>query len=77
MKSSLMNKITSLLITILVQSFIAGIIFLGFLLDPLLGIWAVGIYFSIICSFLTYRFFHMKQDTNWSVSNNGYMNFIS
>jgi hypothetical protein len=52
-----MNKITSILITILVQLIIVGLVFLGFLLDPLIGVWIVGIYFSVIGSFLTYYFF--------------------
>ena len=52
-----MNKMASILLTIAVQLTITGIIFFSFLLDPLIGVWIVGIYFSVIVSFFTYRFF--------------------
>jgi hypothetical protein len=61
-----MNKITSILITLLVQLTVVGLVFLGFLLDPLLSIWVVGIYFSVVGSFLTYYFL---SRTNCRVSN--------
>lgn len=53
----LMKEITPFSITVLVQSIILGIIFFGFLLDPLLGIWIVIIYFFVIGTFLTYYYF--------------------
>ena len=52
-----MKEVTPLSITILVQSIILGVIFFGFLLDPLLGIWTVIIYFFVIGTLLTYYFF--------------------
>ncbi len=42
--------------TILVQSIILAIVFIGFLLDPLLGLWVVGIYFFGAGTFLMYQF---------------------
>lgn len=58
-----MNKMASILLTIAVQLTITGIIFFSFLLDPLIGVWIVGIYFFVIVSFLTYRFFLHEAST--------------
>ncbi|CEK10135.1 Uncharacterised protein [Legionella hackeliae] len=43
--------------TSLIQCIFFASIFLGFLLDPLIGIWLAGFYFFIIGSFFIYRFF--------------------
>ncbi|OCH97851.1 hypothetical protein A8135_01110 [Legionella jamestowniensis] len=51
-----MKSITIFLMTILVQSIILAIVFIGFLLDPLLGLWVVGIYFFGAGTFLMYQF---------------------
>ncbi|RUQ89020.1 hypothetical protein ELY11_02985 [Legionella septentrionalis] len=52
-----MDRFFVLFITILFQALIAGLIFIGFLLDPKLGLWIVAIYFFVITTFLTYFFF--------------------
>ena len=41
---------------LVVQICIAGLIFFAGLLDPLLGLWIVGIYFFIIGTYLMYRY---------------------
>ncbi|EHL29989.1 hypothetical protein LDG_8041 [Legionella drancourtii LLAP12] len=50
------NRITSVLLSIVVQLFFIGFVFLGFLLDPLIGLWIVAFYFFVIGSFLIYYF---------------------
>lgn len=52
-----MNTITPISLAIFTQAVILGMIFFGFLLDPLLGIWMAIIYFFVIGTFLTYYFF--------------------
>lgn len=49
------KKISVLLLALVIQICIAGLIFVGGLLDPLIGLWVVGIYFFIIGTYLTYR----------------------
>jgi lipopolysaccharide export LptBFGC system permease protein LptF len=49
-----MNQIKSILIVIVIQFFFAALTFVGFLLDPLIGVWVVAIYFFGIGSFLMY-----------------------
>ena len=49
-------KIKVALITILIQATVLGMFFVGFLMDPLVGIWVVGIYFFVIGTFLVYRY---------------------
>lgn len=50
------SKITAILLVVLIQFFIAALVFLGFLLDPLIGVWVVAIYFLVIGSFLMYYY---------------------
>jgi len=42
---------------IVIQTITAGIFFIGFILDPLIGISVAGIYFALIGSFFIYHFF--------------------
>lgn len=55
-KLRLKNKIKALLLALVIQMCIAGLIFLGGLLDPLLGLWVMGIYFFIVGYYLMYRY---------------------
>ncbi|STY31396.1 Uncharacterised protein [Legionella wadsworthii] len=57
-----MNKPSSILITIIFQLCIALICFTGFILDPLIGVIVVLIYFLFIGTLLTY-FFLLKFRT--------------
>jgi len=50
------KKTTAFLLALVVQICIAGLIFFAGLLDPLLGLWIVGIYFFIIGTYLMYRY---------------------
>lgn len=50
------KKIKALTLALFIQFCIAGLIFLGGLLDPLLGLWVVGIYFFVIGFYLMYRY---------------------
>ncbi len=52
-----MSVLASILLTIIFQLLVIFLVFLGFLLDPLMGVWIVAIYFFVIGSFLTYYFF--------------------
>lgn len=56
----LKNKIIAFLLALLVQIGIGGLIFVAGLLDPLLGIWALGIYFFVIGLYLMYRYLLMR-----------------
>lgn len=49
------NQIIAFLLALIIQACFAGLIFLGGLLDPLLSLWALGIYFFIVSSYLMYR----------------------
>ncbi len=51
---------TTLLKTALFQLLIATIFFLGMLLDPIVGLWIVVIYFSVIGTFFIYKYFERK-----------------
>ncbi len=55
-KMRVKNKIKALLLALVIQMCIAGLIFLGGLLDPLLGLWVMGIYFFIVGYYLMYRY---------------------
>jgi len=59
-----MTRHAAIMATFLVQLIIIGLFFLGFLLDPLLGVWIVGIYFFIGSTYLTYYFFHSPRNKN-------------
>lgn len=50
------NKIKAVLLTLVIQLFVVALFFLGFLLDPLIGIWVVAVYFFVVGSFCIYRF---------------------
>lgn len=50
------SKITAILLVVLIQFFIVALVFFGFLLDPLIGVWVVAIYFLVIGSFLMYYY---------------------
>jgi len=55
-KMRVKNKIKALLLALVIQMCIVGLIFLGGLLDPLLGLWVMGIYFFIVGYYLMYRY---------------------
>ena len=57
------DKIKCILLVIFVQSFFAALIFFGFLLDPLIGVWVVILYFLLIGSILMHIFFSNYIDT--------------
>lgn len=61
-----MNKVKAILLTIVIQLFFLVLVFFGFLLDPLIGIWTVSIYFLIIGSFLLY-FFVLNKFEDYSL----------
>lgn len=46
------KKVKAFLLTLVIQTCIAGLIFLGGLLDPLLGLWITGIYFFLWLAFI-------------------------
>ena len=50
------KKIQALILAILIQTLIAGVFFVGGLLDPLLGLWVAAIYFFVVGSYLMYRY---------------------
>lgn len=50
------NKVKAFLLTLVIQLFVVALFFLGFLLDPLIGIWVVAVYFFVIGSFCIYQF---------------------
>jgi hypothetical protein len=50
------NRINAFLLALFIQIIIAGLFFLGGLLDPLLGLWVAGIYFFVVGFYLTYRY---------------------
>ncbi|STX55561.1 Uncharacterised protein [Legionella beliardensis] len=50
-----MTKFKAFLLVIVIQTVFFALGFLGFLLDPLIGVWIVGIYFFIVSSFLMYN----------------------
>lgn len=56
----LKNKIIAFLLALLVQIGVGSLIFVAGLLDPLLGIWALGIYFFVIGLYLMYRYLLMR-----------------
>lgn len=63
------NRIKALLLALFIQGCIAGLIFFGGLLDPLIGLWIVGIYFFVIGVYLMYRHLLMslfKEKVNGS-----------
>tara|TARA_R110000868_G_scaffold96745_2_gene266074 strand:+ start:1415 stop:1621 length:207 start_codon:yes stop_codon:yes gene_type:complete len=47
--------IKAILLTVAIQLFFFSLMFLGGLLDPLLGLWAAGFYFSIVGSYFIFR----------------------
>ncbi len=49
-------EIQALLLAVFIQLCIAALVFFGFILDPLIGFWIVGIYFFIINFYLVYRY---------------------
>ena len=50
------NRIIPLFLALVIQAAIAGLIFVGGLMDPLICLWVVGIYFFVIGTYLMYRF---------------------
>lgn len=50
------NKIKALVLALFIQTCIAGLMFIGGILDPLIGLWIVGIYFFVIGFYLMYRY---------------------
>lgn len=48
------NRIKAIFLTLVIQIGFAGLFFLGGLLDPLLMLYAAGIYFFVIGSYLIY-----------------------
>lgn len=51
------NKLKALFWAIITQALLIAIIFFGFILDPLLGVWATVIYIVVIGSLLMFSFF--------------------
>lgn len=49
------TKIQAFLLAIIIQCALGAILFLAGLLDPLLLVWALGIYFIIIGGYTMYR----------------------
>ncbi len=54
------NKIGAFILTVFIQLRIAGIAVVGGLLDPLIGLWMVRIYFFLISSFFMYSYLVTK-----------------
>ncbi len=50
------QKVSAFLLALIIQICIAGLMFMGGLLDPLLGLWVVGIYFFILGTYLMYQY---------------------
>jgi hypothetical protein len=44
------------ILAVIMQMFFVGSIFVGFLMDPLLGLIVVGVYFFIVGTFLIFHF---------------------
>lgn len=63
LKLSTGKKVSVFLLALVIQICVAGLIFVSGLLDPLLGLWVVGIYIFVIGTYLIYQrlltcFFH-------------------
>lgn len=58
----MMIQIQAIVLTIFVQAIAAGLIFVAGLLDPLLMLWAVGIYFFLFSPFFMYKYFLRRSD---------------
>lgn len=48
-------KVKAIILTAVIQVCICALVFFGFLLDPLIGVWIVSIYFFGVGSFLTFH----------------------
>ncbi|KTD16717.1 hypothetical protein [Legionella jordanis] len=64
-----MNRLTALLLTLFAQGIFLGILFVAFLLDPLLGLWATAFNVLIVSSFLFYQFFRKNPFKNCCMSD--------
>lgn len=53
------NRLNAFIFAFLIQVCIAGLIFTGMILDPLIGLWVAGIYFFVVGSFLLYHYILM------------------
>jgi fatty acid desaturase len=51
-----MNKAKAIFTTIIIQAAAIGIFLLGMLMDPLLGLWITFLYFSVVGTFLIYKY---------------------
>jgi len=60
----LSNKINAFLLALVIQLSIAGMVFLGGLLDPLIGLWVVGIYFFGVGFYLMYHYLLSDSRSN-------------
>ena len=49
------SKLMALLITVFIQVCFAGLFFIGGLMDPLIAVWLVAIYFFIGGSYFIYK----------------------
>lgn len=50
------NRIKALILALFIQAGIAGLIFIGGILDPLIGVWVAGVYFFVIGFYLMYHY---------------------
>jgi len=63
-------KIKALLLATIVQALFMLLLFIGGLLDPLLGLYVAGFYFFGVGYFLTYRFILAKLQNHSAIINN-------
>ena len=52
--------IKSILSVLVIQVFFLALFFGGFLLDPLIGLWVLAMYFFLVSTFFIYSFFLEK-----------------
>lgn len=52
----IISEVKAVLIVIILQAIFCTLLFVGFLLDPLIGVWMFSIYFFIVSSFFMYRY---------------------
>lgn len=50
-------QIKAAFLTVVIQAILAISLFIGFILDPLIGIWIAGIIFWVVETFFIYHFF--------------------
>jgi|GEM_PF-3800974 len=72
-------KFKAATLTLIIQAILAMVLFVGFLLDPLVGMIIIGIYFWILGFFLIFYFImeKLKKHPRGTQENNLFINRIN